>query len=221
VDDYYCEGRAEDVWGSWNSDEGIWRMSKGKKVKLCRPLTVNEKKEVLREHFYYEATMLDFSVERLVEYRKHNKEKIFENMAVDACLLHARNLLEFLFYPSNMKNGYIRAYDVETSWPTNQEKSLWIKKVQERVSDEVTHLTLGRISSRFSGMDWDCCAIRKEFFDVMVEFLSQLSEKYMDKKLGSLRKRISDVLGSYDPQDDSGVTNTSGKIVISRSWTSP
>lgn len=72
-------------------------MYKNKKVKPHRLLTEEEKKEVLREHFYHEATMLDFSVERVVEYKKHNKGKSFENMAANTCLLHARNLLEFFF----------------------------------------------------------------------------------------------------------------------------
>ena len=192
-------------------------MSKGKKVKLHRPLTDDEKKKVLREHFYYEVTMLDFSVERLLDYRKHNNEKSFENMAVDTCLLHARNLLEFFFYRSNMNSGYTRARDIQTTWQ-NPQKTTWIRELERRVNDEITHLTLRRISSRYSGMNWDCCAIRKEFFDVAIRFLGQVPRGYINERLRKLGERISSVLGSYVPEDKNGVTSTSSNIDIFRCW---
>lgn len=112
-----------------------------------------------------------------------------------------------------MEGGYVRACDLGITWQSSQ-KTTWIKKVEERVNNEITHLTLGRISASFCKTDWDCYAVRKEFFDVIIKFFSQLPQKYMDNKLESLKRRISDVLDSYAPQDNSGVTNTSSNITI-------
>lgn len=184
-------------------------MSKKKTPKLPQSLTDGEKKEILREHFYYEVQMLDFSVDKVVEYNLRGKtDKCLKNMAVDTCLLHARNLWDFFFFrPSK---NYVRASHFLDSWGKPQiAGNSWIKKVEKRVNDEITHLTVGRISSSFSNMQWNCCAIRKEFFDVIITFLGQLPQKYMDEKLRKLKRRILSVLDSYMPEDNSGVTQTS------------
>jgi len=58
--------------------------------------TDREKQELPTEHFYYEVKMLGFSVARLSE-SPHKRGSLWHrNMAIEACLLHARNLREFL-----------------------------------------------------------------------------------------------------------------------------
>lgn len=184
-------------------------MSRDEVRKARRLLTDKEKKKFLDKHFFYEIQMLDFAVNKIIEQkRKRKTNKYLNDMAVDTCLLHARNLHEFFF--KSRSKGYIRALDIVDTWKLLEPaQNSWIARVNCSVNDEITHLTLGRISSRFSGTDWDCCAIRKEFFDVAIRFLGQVPGKYVNEKLKKLEERISSVSCSYVSEDESGVTHTS------------
>lgn len=196
-------------------------MSRDEVRRARRLLTDKEKEKFLGEHLFYEVQMLHIAVNKIVEYKRKKKpDKYPNNMAVGTCLLHARNLYEFFF--KSRSKGYIRALDILDNWKQPQpEQNSWIARVKCRVNDEITHLTFGRMSSRFSGTDWNCCAIRKEFFDVIHRFLRQLPKKYMDERLGKLEDRISSVLGSYVPEDKNGVTSTSSNIDIIHHWEAP
>lgn len=160
-----------------------------------------EKKRYLREHFYYEVKMLGFSVAKVIEF-KRAKDQGSTNMALEDCLLHARNLKEFFYYKPH--ESYLRAYDFvenKTKWDRDKpEKTHWIKEVERRADKELAHLAHGRIYGTPPEKKWDCGAIERDFLKVVKIFLDHLPKKYIDKRLQEIEQMCPHVDTTTDRQ---------------------
>ena len=159
-------------------------------------LTDEQKKGFLEEHFYYEVEMLEFSVTRLEESRlAGNQDSV--NMAIDACLLHARNLREFLYSDEKKYGTDARAYEFvrdKSEWRKDRPpETHWIKEVKKRAHVELAHLTYKRHCATPPEKDWDCGAIRRDFLRVVRVFLDHLPKEYIGDGLCYIRKRCLEV----------------------------
>lgn len=153
-----------------------------------------EKKCYLREHFYYEVKMLVFSVPKIIEFQRA-KNQGSTNMALEDCLLHARNLMEFFYYKPHKL--YLRAYDFvenKTKWDRDKpEKTHWIKEVERRANKELAHLAHGRIYGTPPEKGWECGAIVRDFLKVVKVFLDHLPGEYMGENLREIKQICLDV----------------------------
>lgn len=153
-----------------------------------------EKKRYLREHFYYEVKMLGFSIAKVIEF-KRAKDQGSTNMALEDCLLHARNLKEFFYYKPH--ESYLRAYDFvenKTKWGRDKpEKTHWIKEVERRADKELAYLAHGRIYGTPPEKKWNCGAIERDFLKVIKVFLDRLPGEYMGENLREIKQICLDV----------------------------
>lgn len=138
--------------------------------------------------FIYELNMFHFSVQ-LCEFFRYPCSTLLNsnihNVALEAALLHARNLLDFFIgvqpMVGDLDEDSIRAgYFVgKNSWWTSS-KLPRLKDRKKDINKGLSHLTYSRIKNK-QRYRWNMQEIKKEIDDAHAEFLKLLPEKERGK----------------------------------------
>lgn len=159
--------------------------------------TDEEKKEWLKEHFSYEFDMLNFSVNCLVDYCQEDPNqgdilRLKKNMALDNFVIHARNLVEFLYQPPryDQKGDCVRASDFISTQSWNQlkeqDRPQWVNKIWDQGSQYVLHLCSSR-AKPVNRKGWDWAKRQKDLAAVILNFLNDIQSKYRSKELEKVK----------------------------------
>jgi hypothetical protein len=149
----------------------------------------------INEHFAYEVEELLNSLyfylsvqARAKQLSEKNVLPVFVNASLEHTLLHARNLLEFYYYP---KKKYVKAnaWAYISSWQPPA-KTRNVKELQARVNDEVTHLGWKRLEVRPEDKSWSPLGVISELLDVTAIFLAQLDRKFYGDGLKLLEDQM-------------------------------
>lgn len=145
----------------------------------------------INEHFVYEVEELLFAALFFISVQARAKElsdkrilPVFQNMAIDHALLHARNLLEFYYY-GHKEQMYARARAYVGGWKSPA-KTPNVKKLEARVNDEVTHLGWKRLDVKLEDKTWRLLDVINELLDTTAEFLARLDRKFYREGLKML-----------------------------------
>lgn len=189
--------------------------------------TNEEKKEWLKDHFFYEFDMLNFSVDCLVACYQEDPKKsdilrLRKNIALDSFVIHARNLVEFLYWPPrhDQKGDCVRASDFASTHSWNQleeqDRPDWVNEIWNRGSQYVLHLC----SSRAKPVDrkgWDWHKRQKDLAEVILNFLNDMQSNYKSKELEKVENQSRKIVRSYEDRE---VTSTASHSQIFHNWSS-
>jgi hypothetical protein len=147
------------------------------------------------EHLAYEAQM--FTTARntlfaLPSQQTSNAQlpqpaEIFnQNLLVESCVLHFRNLVDF-FYPSSPQSDDISASDYAPSWgspalPGN------LKDARIRANKELAHLTLKRKAGSSPDKFWNFYELSITMGAVITDFLNRVDTSKIPNAANELRK---------------------------------
>lgn len=161
-------------------------------------LNIDQKRDFLSEHFFYEVVMVYESVLLLGK----KGETSLNNMALETLALHSRILLEF-FYEEKKRGDDSRAvdfYDEEIIWDSikiNIDDTRTL--VNLRTNKEITHLTYKRINDGTPDKGWLMQKHTVNILKVCNLFIENLPNKYLSDNLRSLNNMIKIVLGKVIP----------------------
>jgi hypothetical protein len=158
--------------------------------------TEAQKIEYLNEHVCYEAEELMFCHAFLVSVFMHKTEleqrgllEALRNTSLEHFGLHARNLLEFLFYGS--LEGYARATDYIAGWANIRIKTQNIRVLERRVNAEIAHLGWERLNVKPEEKGWEPLLIAQDLLDTYELFLSKLDDHYKQERVKRLQFNLS------------------------------
>jgi hypothetical protein len=119
------------------------------------------------EHLLHELSMF-WELSHIL--REHKKGTTEYDALIESFAIHLRNLLEFFFLPE--KSDYIRAKHFvqnPADWPTMKLTGEF-KKLHDRASNEVNHLTVRRIDGNPPEKEWGT--------DEIVNLIEPIAEKF-------------------------------------------
>lgn len=125
-------------------------------------------------HVKYEHEMLTYSSLYLSNFSKNNSWGIIDSLILEAFLIHARNLINFLYYGSNPENNdEILAesfFDDPIYWKKNKVKiSSFMRQQKEDIQHYLAHLTKDRVS--LQSKKWNNSQITEEINKAFSQFL--------------------------------------------------
>jgi hypothetical protein len=138
------------------------------------------KKKFLNEHFVYEVQGI-VGARQLFYYALNSyslnqmdtmKYMAYKNTALDNTLMHARNLVEFLFFSLDKEEKTARAKDYLSDWAPEMKDE--IKKFNSRVNDEITHLGWARLERDNATKGWDMNKLTNELIVVVLDFIGKV-----------------------------------------------
>lgn len=187
--------------------------------------SVKQKKKWLKKHFLYEIMMFQVSIERVVEYDCQGKsitETVEEecNMAVENCILHARNLTEFLHKEKDTHSDCVRASDFACvhSWQQLPKKQYpdWVEEILKEGSQHIAHLTSTRAKAPYEKR-WKCQEIHRNLATAINKFLNVVSPKYSDVRFNNVKDWCEKTMKSAQ---DSGSVKTTVNQTFFHRWSS-
>ena len=123
-----------------------------------------------------------------------------QNTGLEHFGLHARVLLEFLFYDSH--EGYARATDYVDGWTSMRKMTKSILVLQKRVNSEISHLGWERLKVKPEEKGWQPLPIAQDLLDIYELFLSKVDDhckqeraKLLQVALGQYKNKMWDVFG--------------------------
>jgi hypothetical protein len=144
-----------------------------------------QKVEFLNEHVCYEAEELLLCHAFIYSLTLHQAEiekrglyPALQNTGLEHFGLHARNLLEFLFYPHDNSGKYARAVDYLKGWNDIRQRTPNIKILEKRVNAELTHLSWDRLLVKPEKKGWQPLLITQDLLDVFETFLAKIDDHY-------------------------------------------
>jgi hypothetical protein len=116
-----------------------------------------------------------------------------ENFALEACLRHSRNLIEFFFPTENVRTDRVIAKDyvddwgvetrivlegqIGTAWTSKRFAKLFgqtPKDVHEAISSRLDHI----LAQRVDKLSWDCSNLAQLLLAVWTDFASRVPERF-------------------------------------------
>lgn len=159
-------------------------------MKKCfNTLSEGERSHFLEEHFDYEVDMFFFALKKIMDPNKQKSSEITANinMALEDFLLHARNLLEFFYHacPKTDKRACAEHFfKNQKDWlKICPAKTDDIKKLENRVNGEVTHLGYNRFDGVSTEKLWNNVQLLHDFMNIVKIFINNAEEKYISQTL--------------------------------------
>jgi hypothetical protein len=155
-------------------------------------MSVDERKEYLKEHFMYEVRMLFFALQQnLILTNKilagEVNLRMLNNMALEDFLLHAKILLEFFYDFKKSKASYICAWHFFNNLDEYKrilpDKTAAIKKVENRVNNEISHLGANRFNGTPTEKSWNTVPVLHDFMKLVKIFINKLPNEYYSNEL--------------------------------------
>lgn len=153
-------------------------------------MSLDEKKEFLEEHFFYEVEMFLYSSNKLND-PSIEQDHFLKNTLLESFTSHARCLIEFFYPKDNTREDDATASDFFDNW-SNVRGSLSesLKTLKTRVGKEIVHLTYKRISGYEPEKVWDIMLIRSDLLAVIKLFVNSLDQHLLGERLNSLKKNL-------------------------------
>jgi len=131
------------------------------------------------QHLLHELSMFWELAEIVPRREKDSCEYV---ALIESFATHLRNLIEFFFFVK--KGGYVRArhfFEGTVEWPTKPTADF--QKLLDRANNEVSHLTVWRVSSNKAGREWYTHKIREQLEPIMKDFADKASHKKLHHKV--------------------------------------
>ena len=165
----------------------------------------SQKKEWLEKHFLYEFRMLQYCYCMLVRLDCKNmrikaKKEPICNMILEDFIVHARNLMEFLWKKNGGYPDSVRAPDFLKGNPWQLLKAddcpCQVKEILDEGSKYIQHLTSTRAKHT---KDWLCKKILKDLAKRILTFLDVMPSQYYDPKFDDVKDSCKRILKSNEP----------------------
>jgi hypothetical protein len=99
-----------------------------------------ELEKITKEIIQYEIDMLIGTY----QYRSDPNDLVLKNMIIESFLIHARNLIDFLYPPATSKPDDILSTDYNDNW--SEKIPEYFKKERERIHKRLAHISRRRNS---------------------------------------------------------------------------
>jgi hypothetical protein len=153
--------------------------------------TEKEKVVFLNEHFAYEVEELVFCDSFIASLFHHraaiDRKGLFaglQNTGMEHFLLHARVLLEFLFFGPHEDEP--RASDYVKNWSDIRQWTETLKTFQDRVNKEITHLSWRRVGISPEDKTWMLQPIVDDLLNTTGLFLTSVDNSYLEERARNL-----------------------------------
>lgn len=144
-------------------------------------------KDFLEEHFCYEVEKLIACNNKIIA----NQDK---DIFLECLCLHARNIIEFLFFKEKPNYNRAKYYiDIEKweTWKQNYEK---YEATFGKINYSVAHLTFNRKKPVKTGGEKDLKWTNESFFMLLLKdvakFLDMLPEKFVSQKIEQIKQSL-------------------------------
>jgi hypothetical protein len=177
--------------------------------------TEPEKIELFTRHFYYEvqilaeATALHYSLEYSLPNSAPATKRAINNMCLETTM-HARVLLQFFtsqrrsWDKDAIPSDFLKVGEAWTIPTINEVTYPNLKKVKDRASKEVAHLTYERVPADQLQTSWDLAGIVIEMFDLINKFVPKCKEDYVSNELKQLIGHLADFVNKLKADKASG-----------------
>lgn len=126
------------------------------------------------EHLHYEAAMFVTARDILSKLDRGTPNAAFsQNLLVEACVLHFRNLVDFFYLPPNGKPDDVTAVDYIPEWGSPAIPPA-VNTLRDRVNKELAHLTTARRPGAAAGKEWDFAQISLAMKPIIDEFVRRV-----------------------------------------------
>ena len=153
-------------------------------------------------HIYYEVLMLRNAIAR-----QQPADPFIETWLMEICVLHARNLIEFLFHKADRTTlGYDLYLEPGFAW-SPPEMSPAINRIKFRGDKQVAHLTTSRQTEEVPEEPYD----RAPFLDLLSifdSFVEDASPRLLDKDVLRGRRQSGIVVQGTDGMHSNTVSQT-------------
>jgi hypothetical protein len=125
-------------------------------TRMAKPLTPTALGEYANEHLFYEARM--FVVARQILSRLPPADVFAKNAIIEVCVLHLRNLIDFLYPVRPRKDDVFATLYVRSpaAWSKGMpEITTDLERARRRANKELAHLTTARIAGNRPEKSWD------------------------------------------------------------------
>ena len=148
--------------------------------------------DFIKEHFIYEISMLQFTVQEL---RIIKSRSNLSNVLIESFVLHSRNIIDFyLIEETKKQEDDVIALDFKTK--TNRwnrivkEHYSTLNAIKIRANKELAHLTRKRKNGITTDKGWDHEEIYSIIYEIITTFISELEDFKLQSELQSMLKRI-------------------------------
>jgi hypothetical protein len=130
------------------------------------------------EHLMHELSML-WELAEMLPGRAPGTET---SALLESFAIHLRNLIEFFYYPK--KGEYVRAQDFfEDPGKWSPKLMSDTEKLLDRANNEVSHLTVRRISGSPPEKQWNTTHMLKQIESIAKEFAAKACDKKLDPRV--------------------------------------
>ncbi len=158
-------------------------------------ITFEEKKQFLEGPFFYEVTMLIYSYFKLLQLKIINIESE-KNIAIETFIMHCRNLYEFYFLNSRIKNDDAKFFDYISVDNFNKIKdNLYLNSCnfKDKSNKQLAHLTYTRLEyDTLEKKVWEIEKIMKDFVVLTKYFINDLCNDFKGENINYLNKLFDD-----------------------------
>lgn len=131
----------------------------------------------LKEHVYYEISMLHYSFGQI---KTEPDNQYMTNIILESFVLHSRNLIDFFLLNKKVKIDDVIALDYHTksrTWFKIVEKhQTFLKMIKHRADKELAHMTLKRKYGILDEKSWDYETIYSVLKEIINQFINDLED---------------------------------------------
>ncbi|MBN1361919.1 MAG: hypothetical protein JW993_15085 [Sedimentisphaerales bacterium] len=136
---------------------------------------------------YYELLMLDATARALSPRTTH--EPHVGNAILESFLVHARNLIDFLYLPKGGADDILAGdfFEKHDDWRRLRPKeSAALKVAKKKMNKLLAHLTYSRLKTGETDSKWDIMGLRSEIVSRMAVFVDNVAAHIIDTTLADL-----------------------------------
>jgi len=164
------------------------------------------------EHLFYELKMLHFTAREAANRQAETSE--LKNAVVESFAMHLRNLRDFFYKTSALKDEALARHYLGTWAPSGH-----AGKLDGELSRHIVHLSYKRPRLDEQPKEWPISALVKEIDDLLADFLAQVPESHLCPDLRRLKSEFS--LGSRVGFVQSAVGTTTNAPFTTSSISTP
>lgn len=128
-------------------------------------------------HISYEIEMFEIAAQRLA---KQSLDQFEKNAFLEAFVIHARCLIDFLYPPKDLKSDDVivdHFIDNKEKYYKFRPKMNYLSNIRSRTGKEIAHLTYKRLEVTTDMKPWQIIKIHEELNKVLAHFFNCLTDE--------------------------------------------
>jgi hypothetical protein len=177
------------------------------------------------EHLYYEASMFVTARAELLRRSSHVQagaatpqspvpnETFTTNMLIEVCVLHFRNLVDFLYPSPKPEPDDITAVHYVQDWGSPLLPPS-LKSARTRANKELAHLTSKRLPGEHPDKAWDFADLGWALKPAVEDFLNRVEARNMPARTADALREVGDFILVAEGAVSHGTSTTFTKSII-------